>query len=88
MLRLWVLQTRYILVDDQAQSPLRDRLSFRRLVDLALGDLVLDAKTLWRWREQLTKPGEQVATELLGRPSAERATSPSTAPTASCAARR
>jgi IS5 family transposase len=36
---------------------LRDRLSFMRFVGLALHDPVPDAKTIWLFREQLTRAG-------------------------------
>jgi transposase len=57
MFRLLVLQTLYTLSDDQAEYQLRDRLSFMRFLGLGLGDPVPDAKTLWLFREQLTKAG-------------------------------
>ena len=57
MFRLLVLQTLYTLSDDQAEYQLRDRLSFMRFVGLGLGDPVPDAKTIWLFREQLTRAG-------------------------------
>jgi IS5 family transposase len=57
MFRLLVLQTLYTLSDDQTEYQVRDRLSFMRFVGLGLGDPVPDAKTLWLFREQLTKAG-------------------------------
>jgi IS5 family transposase len=43
--------------DDQTEYQIRDRLSFMRFLGLALEDRVPDAKTIWLFREQLTKTG-------------------------------
>jgi IS5 family transposase len=55
MLKTLVLQTLYTLSDDQTEDQIRDRLSFMRFLGLALRDPVPDAKTIWRFREQLTQ---------------------------------
>ena len=57
MFRVLVLQSLYTLSDDQTEYQLRDRLSFMRFVGLALHDPVPDAKTIWLYREQLTRSG-------------------------------
>lgn len=57
MFRILVLQALYTLSDDQTEYQLRDRLSFMRFVGLALHDPVPDAKTIWLYREQLTRAG-------------------------------
>ncbi len=57
MFRVLVLQVLYTLSDDQAEYQLRDRLSFMRFAGLALQDVVPDAKTIWLYREQLTRAG-------------------------------
>jgi len=57
MFRILVLQTLYTLSDDQTEYQLRDRLSFMRFVGLALHDVTPDAKTIWLFREQLTRAG-------------------------------
>jgi IS5 family transposase len=57
MFRVLVLQTLYTLSDDQTEYQLRDRLSFMRFAGLALHDSVPDAKTIWLFREQLTRAG-------------------------------
>jgi transposase, IS5 family len=57
MFKVLVLQTLYTLSDDQTEYQLKDRLSFMRFVGLALEDRVPDAKTLWLFREQLTRAG-------------------------------
>jgi transposase len=57
MFRILVLQALYTLSDEQAEYQLRDRLSFMRFAGLALHDAVPDAKTIWLYREQLTRAG-------------------------------
>jgi transposase, IS5 family len=57
MFKVLVLQTLYTLSDDQTEYQLKDRLSFLRFVGLALEDRVPDAKTIWLFREQLTRAG-------------------------------
>ena len=55
MFKVLVLQTLYTLSDDQTEYQIRDRLSFMRFLGLALEDRVPDAKTIWRFREQLSR---------------------------------
>jgi hypothetical protein len=57
MFRGLVLQALYKLSDDQAEYQLTDRLSFMRFAGLALQDAVPNAKTIWLYREQLTRAG-------------------------------
>jgi IS5 family transposase len=57
MFKILVLQTLYTLSDDQTEYQLKDRLSFMRFVGLGLHDPVPDAKTIWLFREQLTRAG-------------------------------
>ena len=57
MFKVLVLQTLYTLSDDQTEYQIRDRLSFMRFLCLALEDRVPDAKTIWLFREQLTRAG-------------------------------
>src|SRR5918995_796369 len=57
MFKVLVLQTLYTLSDEQTEYQIRDRLSFMRFVGLALEDRVPDAKTIWLFREQLTRAG-------------------------------
>src|SRR5512135_2769050 len=57
MFKALVLQTLYTLSDDATEYQLRDRLSFMRFCGLALHDPVPDAKTIWLYREQLTRAG-------------------------------
>ena len=57
MFRVLVLQALYTLSDDQTEYQLRDRLSFMRFTGLGLHEAVPDAKTVWLYREQLTRAG-------------------------------
>lgn len=57
MFRVLVLQALYTLSDDEAEYQLRDRLSFMRFAGLELQHAVPDAKTIWLYREQLTRAG-------------------------------
>jgi IS5 family transposase len=52
-----ILQTLYTLSDDQTEYQIKDRLSFMRFLGLSLEDRVADAKTIWLFREQLTRAG-------------------------------
>ncbi|MFM8646187.1 MAG: IS5 family transposase [Methylocystis sp.] len=52
-----VLQALYNLSDDQTEYQLRDRLTFMRFLGLGIEDAIPDAKTLWLYREALTKAG-------------------------------
>jgi len=53
MFRILVLQQLYNLSDDQTEYQIRDRYSFSRFLDLTPEAVVPDAKTLWRYRENL-----------------------------------
>ncbi len=55
--KILVLQALYDLSDDQAEYVINDRLSFQRFLGLSLGDKVPDAKTIWLFREQLSRAG-------------------------------
>jgi IS5 family transposase len=57
MLEALVLQTLYTLSDDATEFQIRDRLSFMRFLGLGLEGPVPDAKTIWLFREQLTRTG-------------------------------
>ena len=57
MFKILVLQTLYTLSDEATEFQIRDRLSFMRFLRLGLADLVPDAKTIWLFREQLTRGG-------------------------------
>ena len=55
MFKILILQSLYNLADDAMEYMIRDRLSFMRFLDLSLTDKIPDAKTIWKFREQLTK---------------------------------
>jgi IS5 family transposase len=57
MFKVLVLQVLYGLSDDQAEFQILDRRSFGRFLGLDDGDRVPDAKTIWLFREQLTRVG-------------------------------
>lgn len=55
MFKILILQTLYTLSDDATEFQIRDRLSFMRFLGLGFEDPVPDAKTVWLFREQLTR---------------------------------
>ena len=55
--KVLVLQALYNLADDTVEYLIGDRLSFMRFLGLGLPDRVPDAKTIWLYREALTKAG-------------------------------
>ena len=55
MFKILVVQSLYNLSDDAVEYQIMDRISFMRFLGLSLGDRVPDAKTIWLFREQLTK---------------------------------
>lgn len=59
MFKILILQTLYNLSDDATEYQILDRLSFMRFLGLTRTDPVPDAKTIWLFREQLTR-GEAI----------------------------
>jgi len=57
MFRMLVLQSLYGLADGQLEYQVRDRISFMAFLGLRPGDDVPDEKTVWLFREQLTRRG-------------------------------
>ena len=57
MFKILVLQKVYNLSDDQTEYQINDRMSFMRFLGLGLNDTVPDAKTIWNFRDCLTKAG-------------------------------
>lgn len=55
MFKVLVLQSLYGLSDEQTEFQVRDRLSFMRFLGLDLHGRVPDARTIWLFRETLTK---------------------------------
>jgi len=62
MFKILLLQQWYSIADDLTEYLINDRLSFQRFLGLSLGAKVPDAKTIWLFRDNLTKSG--VAKEL------------------------
>jgi transposase, IS5 family len=57
MFKILVIQAQNNLSDDRAEFLINDRLSFMRFLGLGLVDRVPDAKTIWAFRERLTRAG-------------------------------
>jgi transposase, IS5 family len=57
MFKILVIQAQHNLSDDRAEFLMNDRLSFMRFLGLGLTDKVPDAKTIWAFRERLTRAG-------------------------------
>ncbi len=57
MFKILLLQRYYGLGDKQVEYQIVDRTSFKRFLGLETGDKVPDEKTVWAFREQLTKTG-------------------------------
>lgn len=55
MFKILILQRYYNISDDKMEFAILDRLSFMRFLGLTLSDKVPDAKTIWLFREQLTR---------------------------------
>lgn len=66
MLKILVLQALYNLSDEQMEYQIRDRLSFMRFLGLDLHQRILNAKTIWLFREMLAQAGvvEMLFTQL------------------------
>lgn len=57
MFKILVLQRYYNISDDNTEYAILDRLSFMRFLGLGINDQVPDAKTIWLFRDKLTKAG-------------------------------
>jgi IS5 family transposase len=55
MFKILVIQATSNLSDERAEFLINDRLSFMRFLGLGLSDRVPDARTIWLFREKLTK---------------------------------
>jgi transposase, IS5 family len=55
MWKVLVIQAANGLSDERAEYLINDRLSFMRFLGLSLGDRVPDARTIWLFRERLTR---------------------------------
>jgi IS5 family transposase len=58
MFKILILQRYYNLSDDQTEYQILDRLTFMRFLDLELSDKVPDSKTIWLFKETVTKSGK------------------------------
>lgn len=57
MFKILVLQRLFNLSDNQTEYQITDRMSFQRFIGLSLGERVPDAKTIWLFRNTLTRSG-------------------------------
>ena len=57
MFKILVIQAANNLSDERAEFLINDRLSFMRFLGLRLSDRIPDARTIWLFREKLTKAG-------------------------------
>ena len=57
MFKILILQRLFGLSDKQVQYQITDRLSFKEFLGLSSGDKVPDEKSVWLFREKLTKGG-------------------------------
>ena len=57
MYKILLMQAWYNIADDNTEYMINDRLSFQRFLGLSLGDKVPDAKTIWLFRDHLSKVG-------------------------------
>lgn len=57
LFKIIILQRLYNLSDDQTEYQINDRMSFMRFLGLGLEDKVPDAKTIWLFKDTLTKAG-------------------------------
>jgi len=55
MFKILIIQAANNLSDERAEFLINDRLSFMRFLGLSLSDRVPDARTIWLFREKLTK---------------------------------
>lgn len=64
LFKILILQRYYGLGDSQVEYQILDRTSFKTFLGLATGDKVPDEKTVWSFRERITKTG--LVEELFG----------------------
>src|SRR5918997_723584 len=57
MFKILLIQANNNLSDERTEFLINDRLSFMRFLGLGLSDRVPDARTIWLFREKLTKAG-------------------------------
>ncbi len=57
MFKILIIRQLYGLSDEQTEYQIIDRASFQNFLGLASGDKVPDARTIWKFREELTNKG-------------------------------
>ena len=57
MFKILILQRYFNLSDDQTEFQIKYRLSFMDFLNLELSDKIPDAKTIWLFKERLSKNG-------------------------------
>ena len=67
MLKILILQSLYNLSDDELEYQINDRLSFMKFSGLDIKDKVPDAKTIWKFREDMKNHGlERILFDTFG----------------------
>ena len=57
MFKVMFVQRLYGLSDEQTEYQIKDRTSFRDFIGICTVDDVPDARTIWKYREELTRCG-------------------------------
>lgn len=57
--KILILQEMYGIADEQTEYLINDRLSFQRFLGLTLSSKVPDAKSIWLYKDSLTKSGRE-----------------------------
>jgi len=57
--KILILQEMYSIADEHTEFLINDRLSFQRFLGLTSGSKVPDAKTIWAYKDLLTKSGRE-----------------------------
>lgn len=57
MFKILILQRTFNLADEQTEFQIKDRLSFQTFLGLTLADTIPDEKTIWLFRDTLTRGG-------------------------------
>jgi len=57
--KILILQEMYSITDEHTEFLINDRLSFQRFLGLTSGSKVPDAKTIWAYKDLLTKSGRE-----------------------------
>ena len=60
MFKILILQRLYNISDDQTEYQINDRLSFKRFLGLVVGEPVPDAKTIWKFRDDLSQTEDAI----------------------------